>query len=937
MKLKLHLLLLIFAGFSLSSKAQVISSDPVFPLASDPVVITFNADRGDMGLKDYTGDDVYAYTGVITDQSNGEWKYVLQSSWTDFVPKAKLTKVSANVYTLTITPSIREFYGVPAGEKILRMAFVFRNTALVNTRTGRDAGGADIFYDVSQEATFDVKLLQPDLYTSLVNSGEVISVQASASVCDSIILYQNGIPLRKVTETTLTHSITAAGSGGFRLVARAWHNNVSKTDSAYYFIRAAAVIQAVPAGLKPGVNITGDNSAAFLLYAPYKNNVFLMGDFNNWVHSSEGFMRRSPDGSWYWLEVTGLDPDIEYGFQYLIDETLRIPDPYSTKVLDPWNDRHIDESTWPGLKPYPEGLADNLVSVFQTRPPVYVWENENFTPPASDTLIIYEMLVRDFVEKHDFKTIRDSLDYFTRLGVNAIELMPVNEFEGNSSWGYNPSMYFAVDKYYGPADDLKELIDSCHNRGIAVIMDIVLNHAYGTNPLVRMYWNSSTGQPASNNPWFNVTSPNTAFSWGYDFNHASARTQAFADSVCRYWIEEFRVDGFRFDFTKGFTNTSGDGWAYDASRIAILNRLGNRIRSYKPDAILILEHFAANNEERELAANGFLLWGSTKERYQAASTSLINRNMIIAPDASWVSRGWTVPGLVDYMESHDEERIMFLNTRDGEAVGGYNIRESNTALRRIELTAAFFMTIPGPKMLWQFQEVGYDYSRDYLNDRLGPKPIRWDYYNIASRKKLYDIFSALAGLKKSYSAFSSGDFSIFESGETKRLNIRHTDMDVVVLGNFDIFPRTIDPDFTVTGSWYEFFSGAVKTVSAENQNTAVSLQPGEYRIYTSKQVERPSFLTDIEDLPGIEKPEAAHFEIYPNPFADIVRIKFNENYVPGPHRIELFSADGTGIRAVEVPEGINELTLEGSSLPGGMYFVRVTSGRLSAVKKVIRY
>ncbi len=937
MKVKLHLLLLIFAGFSLSSTAQVISSDPVFPLASDPVVITFHADRGDMGLKDYTGDDVYAYTGVITDQSNGTWDYVLQSSWTDFVPKAKLTKVTANVYTLTITPSIREYYGVPAGEKILRMAFVFRNTALVNTRTGRDVGGADIFYDISQEASFDVKILQPDLYTSLVNAGEIISVQASASVCDSIILYQNGIRLRMETETTLTHTITAAGSGGFRLVARAWHNNVSKADSAYYFVRTAAVIQAVPAGLKPGVNITGDNSAAFLLYAPYKNNVFLMGDFNDWVYSSEGFMRRSPDGSWYWLEVTGLDPDVEYGFQYLIDETLRIPDPYSTKVLDPWNDRHIDESTYPGLKPYPEGLADNLVSVFRTRPPAYPWENNNFTPPGGDTLIIYEMLVRDFVEKHDFRTIRDSLDYFTRLGVNAIELMPVNEFEGNSSWGYNPSMYFAVDKYYGPADDLKELIDSCHNRGIAVIMDIVLNHAYGTNPLVRMYWNSSTGQPASNNPWFNVTSPNTAFSWGYDFNHASAHTQAFADSVCRFWIEEFRVDGFRFDFTKGFTNTSGDGWAYDASRIDILNRIGNKIRSYKPEAILILEHFADNNEEKELAASGFLLWGSTKERYQAASTSLSNRNMLIASDASWVSRGWSVPGIVDYMESHDEERIMFLNIRDGEAVGGYNIRELNTALKRIELTATFFMTIPGPKMLWQFQEVGYDYSRDYNNDRLGPKPIRWDYYNIAARKKLYDIFSALAGLKKGNPAFSSGDFSIFESGEIKRLNIRHSEMDIVVLGNFDIFPKTIDPNFTVTGSWYEFFSGAVKTVSSENQNTPVSLQPGEYRIYTSKQVERPSFLTGIEDLPGVEKPEAAHFEIYPNPFSDIVRIRFDESKGPGPHRIEIFSADGTGIYSMVVPGGTDEFTLEGGRLPGGMYLVRVTSGRVSSVKKVIRY
>ncbi|MCK7537393.1 MAG: alpha-amylase family glycosyl hydrolase [Marinilabiliales bacterium] len=127
------------------------------------------------------------------------------------------------------------------------------------------------------------------------------------------------------------------------------------------------------------------------------------------------------------------------------------------------------------------------------------------------------------------------------MGINAIELMPVNEFEGNSSWGYNPSMYLAVDKYYGPANDLKELIDSCHGRGIAVIMDVVLNHAYGSNPLVRMYWNSSTSQPASNNPWFNVTSPNPAYSWGYDFNHTSNQTKAFVDSVCHYWIK--RVQG----------------------------------------------------------------------------------------------------------------------------------------------------------------------------------------------------------------------------------------------------------------------------------------------------------------------------------------------------------------------------------------------------------
>ncbi len=937
MKLKFPVLALILAGWNLNIQAQVITADPVFPLDSDPVVITFHADKGDMGLKDYPGDDVYAYTGVITDKSNGAWAYVLQSSWTDFVPKAKLTKVSDNLYTLSVSPSIREYYGVPAGEKILKMAFVFRNTALTNTRSGRDTGGSDIFYNVSEEAAFEVLLSQPAFYTSLVNSGEEVTVQASATVCDSIILYRNGIPLCKVTETNLSHTITASGTGSSKLVVTAWNDNISRSDSAYYFIRTAPVVEQVPAGLKPGVNITGDNSAAFVLYAPYKNNVFVLGDFNNWAHSSEGFMKRSPDGSWYWLELTGLDPDEEYGFQYLIDETLRIPDPYSTKVLDPWNDRYIDESTYPGLKAYPDGFAENLVSVFQTRPPLYSWGTDNFTPPARDTLVIYEMLVRDFVEKHDFKTIRDSLDYFTRLGVNAIELMPVNEFEGNSSWGYNPSMYFAVDKYYGPANDLKELIDSCHKRGIAVIMDIVLNHAYGTNPLVRMYWNNNTGQPASNNPWFNVSSPNTAFSWGYDFNHASARTQAFVDSVCHYWIDEFRVDGFRFDFTKGFTNTPGDGWAYDESRIAILNRIGNRIRSYKPDAILILEHFADNREEKELASNGFLLWGSAKFRYQAASTSLSEGewNMSLA-EASWLNRGWSVPGIVDYMESHDEERIMFLNLNRGESVGGYSIRELNTALDRIKLTATFFMTIPGPVMLWQFQELGYDYSIDY-NDRLGPKPIRWDYYNVEARKKLFDIFSALAKLKMNYPAFSSDNFSLHESGETKRLRILHSDMDVVVLGNFDIFPRSINPDFTKTGTWYEFFSGSSLNVTEAGRTALLSLKQGEYRLYTSRQVERPSFLTGIDDLPAVEKPEGVHFEIFPNPFTDIVTLRFDNSNLSGPLRVEISSADGSGLRSLMVPEGTNEISIEGSSMAKGMYFVRVTSGSVSAVKKMIRY
>lgn len=934
MKVKLLFLILLLVLWSLSASAQVVTAEPPFPLATEAVVITFHADRGDSGMKGYTGNDLYAHTGVITGTSTGpsDWRYVV-ADWGVNLPKAKLIRISADTYTLTITPSIREYYDVPAGEEILKLAFVFRNAN--GSRTGRDAGGNDIFYNVSKEAGFELLFSQPDAYTSLVNPGEEIVVSASASVADSIILFQNGERLARVTETVLDHTITASGTGNFKLLVTAWHNNVSKSDSAYYFIRTAVTTAPVPAGMKPGVNITGDNTALFLLYAPYKTSVFVTGDFNNWIHSSEGFMKRSPDGSWYWLEVTGLDPAVEYGFQYLIDETLRIADPYATRVLDPWNDKYIDDAVYPDLKPYPTGKADNLVSLFQTRPTEYNWENSSFIPPDPDTLIIYEMLVRDFVATHRFSTIRDTLGYLQKLGINALELMPVNEFEGNSSWGYNPAMYFAVDKYYGKADDLKELIDSCHNRGIAVILDIVLNHAYGTNPLVRMYWDSQAGRPAPNNPWFNVTSPNQVYSWGYDFNHESSRTKEFVDSVCHYWISEFRVDGFRFDFTKGFTNKPGDGWAYDASRIAILKRIGDKIWSYKPEAILILEHFTDNQEEKELAEHGFLLWGNAWNRYQAASTSQSGWNMSLK-DASWKERGWSGPGMVDYMESHDEERIMHLNLTQGEAVGGYNIRELNTALKRIKLTATFFMTIPGPKMLWQFQELGYDYAKNYNNDPLGPKPIRWDYYSQAARKNLYDNFAALAELKKSEPAFSSANFTLSEAGETKRLNIEHSDMDVVVIGNFDIFPREVDPAFTRTGQWYEFFSGTTLNITEADLSSSLFIQPGEYCIYTSKPVRRPSFLLGVEQpVTGDDCGEAP--VVYPNPFTERTTVLLPDEGVTTSRSLELISASGVVIRTIPILPGRDQVEIDGSNLPKGVYYFRVTSAESSSVVKVVRY
>ena len=151
----------------------------------------------------------------------------------------------------------------------------------------------------------------------------------------------------------------------------------------------------------------------------------------------------------------------------------------------------------------------------------------------------------------------------------------------------------ALDKYYGTRDKYKELIDSCHSKGIAVIMDFVFNHAYGQSPLVKMYWDAPKNQPSLDNPWFNPNCPHPPYCWGYDFNHFSSATQNFMDRVNTYWIEEYNIDGIRFDFTKGFTNNSNSGW--DVQRQDLLKRMADTIWSIKPDFYVILEHWGDNN------------------------------------------------------------------------------------------------------------------------------------------------------------------------------------------------------------------------------------------------------------------------------------------------------------------------------------------------------
>jgi 1,4-alpha-glucan branching enzyme len=589
----------------------------------------------------------------------------------------------------------------------------------------------------------------------------------------------------------------------------------------------------LPAGAKEGVvYINNGSSAIITLYAPAKTTVALIGDFNDW-QPAKNPMKNTADGKTWWVQVDNLDPAKEYAYQFLVDNALRVADPYTEKVLDPQHDSFIGNTVYPNLKAYPTGKTTGIVSVMQGVKPGYTWKNTaGFKRPEQNNLVIYELLIRDFTTGHDYAATLQKLDYLVTLGINAIELMPVNEFEGNLSWGYNPSFYFAPDKYYGTKTALQHFIDECHGRGIAVILDMVLNHSFGQSPMVQLYFDKGSNKPAANNPWYNAEATHP-FNVGFDFNHEKPETQTFVKNVIKFWMEEYKVDGFRFDLSKGFTQkkSADDGVfrVYDASRIAIWKGYNNFIKSIDSKGFyVILEHFADMQEEKALAAEGMMLWNNLNYNMNEATMGWLEKS-----NFNWgfySSHDLSKPDhLVTYMQSHDEERTMFKNTSYGNASGSYNIKELPTGLKREELAAAFLMMMPGPKMLWQFQELGYDVPIDF-NGRTGDKPIRWEYAQDEHRNALFKAYARFIRLKKQNTVFSATDLIYSLAGPVKFIKLTNASNTVMVIGNFDVVSQTATIDMGTAGIWYEADSD--NPVSFTTSTYSKILSPGEYHIFS---------------------------------------------------------------------------------------------------------
>ncbi len=829
---------------SFSALAQLTVS-PIFPKVDQ--TLTVAVDATGTSLAGYSG-DVYIWTwiekptGDVNAPTNVNPATAAQSA-------AKVTRVSPDHYTFTFTPTT--FFNQPLVAFTNQIGLLLKTSDWANNKQTPDL--YITFY-----SGFAIQLSQPTLTSFFVNTNEVIPITAYTSLASTIAIKVNGTTVQTsapgVTTFSYNHTVTET-SGSTEVVVEATGPPTPATTSFTYVIRTATVNAARPVGIVDGINYQADQTKVTLsLWAPGKTSVYVIGDFTNWDIASSYQMKKS--GEHFWLEISGLTPQTEYAFQYLVDEQLRVADPYADKILDP-DDQYIPAATYPGLKTFPmKALSDkwyyNRLAVLQTGQTPYPWVVTNFIKPPKEKLVIYELLIRDYFDpaNRNYQKLIDTLSYLKRLGVNAIELMPVTEFNGNESWGYNPTFMFAPDKYYGTKSKFKEFIDKCHQNGIAVIMDMVMNQQDAPNTYVMMDFDFTAFKPTANNKWFNVnaTHPYSVF---FDMNHESSYTKKYLDTVNYYWLNEYKVDGYRYDLSKGFTqvvNSDVGLWgAKDPSRIAILKRMSDKLRVHSPNAYIILEHFADNSEETDLANYGMMLWSNLNYSYNQNTIGLSSGS-----DFSWIfygTRGWTVPHSVGYMESHDEERNMFRNLQQGLSVGNYNVKELNTALERVKAASMMFYTIPGPKMLWQFEELGYDISIDQ-GGRISPKPVKWDYQTDPGRSKLNKVMAALISLKKTYSIFSTSDVT-FAGNNTlqKQMMLKNVpysaapattgNMNAVIVANFETTPKTITVTFPHVGNWYHYWSGGdLQNLTATT--APLTLQPGEARIYTDVVLPAPA-------------------------------------------------------------------------------------------------
>ncbi len=760
----------------MTMRADGFSSLPM-PLTEGSANVTIVLNAKNCGQDKFASltedDELYAHIGVYTTKKPSTWSYV-KTAWPTASNRDKAnTEANRFVYQgngiwhLNIG-DLRTYFGLTSeDEHITKVCILARNAAgTVQT--------ADNFIDVVEDGfyialTTDAPMIMTSAGKVNITFGSTVEADLSIKVDGTTIATGKGLEIKGVYDVTKP--------GAYKVVATATANGQTMTAEDNIIYSEGIPVKDYPGG-KPvmGTVKNADGSVTFCFGAPGKESCYLIGSWSNYKPDGSSIMNRCEyDGqTYFWTTVSGLDNSTYYPYYYHVDNTYSVGDPYAHLILDPYNDKYITADMFPDMPQYPASLGNIMLGVYKGDLDNYDWQVKNFEIPDHYNLSVYELLIRDFTgaNRRADGTVRKAIEripYLKALGINAVELMPIMEFNGNVSWGYNTNFYMAPDKSYGTPDDYKEFIDECHRNGIAVILDIVFNQSDGLHPWYQMY-------SKTENPFYNANAPHK---WSVlnDWNQGHPLVQQQWKDAIRYWLEVYNVDGFRFDLVKGlalnehYTTNGNNTDSYIKGRVEVMKQINEYITSVKPDAIHINELLGDAKEDNENYVNGgqmgWMNGNNNACQYAMGFNSSSNLNGMY--ETKW-SR--TKGACVGYGESHDEQRMAFKQNQWGHA----NVKNDlGVQCKRLGSVAAQIFMMPGAHMMWMFGEVGADENTkdaNFQNNNTDPKPVYWSYLEDSDRNALMQNYKAILNLRLNNPELFSKDTEVTLTGFGNTYNAR---------------------------------------------------------------------------------------------------------------------------------------------------------------------
>ncbi|MBD1845106.1 alpha amylase C-terminal domain-containing protein [Cyanobacteria bacterium FACHB-63] len=533
----------------------------------------------------------------------------------------------------------------------------------------------------------------------------------------------------------------------------------------------------------------------FKVFAPRNEAVHLIGSFSQedipMQKGEDGFFRVQvdlEDGQYqYKLRVKSNSPELQ-------GQWVETNDPYMTEM---------DRKTENGIVRIKDG---------QRILDAYVWQHDQQPLPENRDVILYEMHIADFCGKGTdisdptkFKQVLEKLGHLSELGINAIALMPVTEYDGDYRWGYMPLHFFALESSYGKPEDFKRLIDECHGRGIRVLIDCIFNHTNEESPLLKIdrdYWYYHDRHYPEDDA--NYWGPELSYE-NYDSDRNIRPTWNFIRDVVQFWIREYHIDGIRYDAVRQIANYEFFGWLFE--QLEVKDKPFYQIAEHIPDTSEVCKPKGVFDACWHESFRYFL-----KDALIGQSVDLEELKKAIDARQQGYAEATAV---INYLATHDREHMIV-------ELGDVGIFDQ-PAFDRVKFGVILQLTALGIPMIWMGDEFGQ--ATHKTQTTLEPNQLDWSLLD--HNRDLFEFYKRAIALRHERSSLRTDNIEFFfEHLDDKVLAyVRWNDQGerIIVVANF--FDQTYEnyaiENFPTDCCWRDWNNGS--EIEVTEGRTAIDL------------------------------------------------------------------------------------------------------------------